>query len=150
MKETDKLFLLYFIIFFVELVILITIIKEGFNKNMTLSFKYTNVQKLALYILVLQGLEFILMARFCIALQLAAAIQLIPLNVFRYFCLIRIFPMTHIIPYILLYFSLDMTVFIYFLKIKDSAFATVFREYNRAIGVDVKVRNAFIVSQIII
>lgn len=126
---------------------MVKIVVKGYEIYCTTGFEYTEIQNTALYILFLSVLEFVAMTKFCVNLEIEGAFQLIPLKFFRYISIFGSLINASIVQYRLLYLLIDMLLFYYFLQIKDTAFSQVFHKYNIRIGLDVNIRNAFIVSE---
>ncbi|KAF9763005.1 hypothetical protein NGRA_1592 [Nosema granulosis] len=148
MKDFLKFFTFSIIIYYLQMGLLVRIIKESIENNATCSGYYDSIQFISLYILIISIFEFQSFCKYCLLLQIEGMFQLIPLKVFRYLCLFTSLLTSHILIYRLLYLLLDIILFSYFYIIKDSTFANVFHRYNLRIGLDVKIRNAFIVSNV--
>lgn len=147
MKSSYTFFYLYYAVYIIQLGLLVRMIKIGFDEYKVYDENFTEVQYLSLYMLILAILEFASVMKFSIQFDLGGLIQLIPLKILRYFCLFISGLRNDTVILRLIYLILDLIILECFIVIKDQAFSSVLRRYNRIIGADILLRNSFIVSK---
>jgi hypothetical protein len=122
-------------------------IQKGYEDFIINEANYTQIQYLALYMMILSILEFEAMMKFLIQGDMGGLIQKLQLKVMRYYQLFASRLRYNSVVPRLIYILLDLVVLESFLFFRDQAFSSVFHKYNRIIGADVHIRNAFIVSK---
>lgn len=147
MKNFTKFFIIYLVIFYAELIILMRIVRIGIKQEQYIPLDLMDAIFTSFYMFILCFCEFYSVVKFCIIFELEGLFQLLPLKIYRYLSIVTCFLSADILFYRLLYLSLEIISFIYFLAIKDSTFAKVFHKYNLKLGLDIAVRNSFIVSR---
>jgi hypothetical protein len=108
--------------------------------------EYNEIEYLALFMLILSLLENASVMKFFIHLDLGGLIQLVPLKILRYVHFFGSGIRYGTIILRLVYLILDLIILECFLCFKDQAFSSVFQQYNKRVGLDVVIRNGFIVS----
>lgn len=111
---------------------------------------HNDIYFISLCFSLLSFLEFYSIAKFCFLFQLEGIVQFIPLKICHYFFILKAIIFTETRTFGLAYVVCDALFIIVFWIMKDDNFSSVYHEYNIKIGMDVNVRNAFIVSEIII
>ncbi|KAF9763008.1 hypothetical protein NGRA_1589 [Nosema granulosis] len=146
MKHTDRFFLVFLVIYYSQLITLVKIISKElllYSDNLP---AHNDVQFISFYELLLAGFEFFSVCKYCIGLQIEGLIYLLALKIDRYlFLFTREFDCGLYLCRFL-YVAFDLIFVTYFVIVKDSTFVIVLHQYNVKIGLDVKVRNSFIVS----
>lgn len=146
MKGKTNFFIVFIIIYYLELGVLVKIVLEGLKLFKVGSPAYNDVKYTSTYALLLWIFEFYSAARYSVIFQIEGLIQLISLKIFRYFCFFgSIFELESFF-YRFAYTSLDFIFIISFLVSKDSTLELALHKYNLQVGTDVGIRNAFIVS----
>jgi hypothetical protein len=147
MKYKNLFLYVFILIHFLQLLVMVNMIKIGFDEFQVCQTEYTEIQYLSLYILILSIFEFASVMRFYIQLDMGGLIQLITLKVLRYFHLYasRLRYQTSIQR--IMYLILDLVILESFLCSEEQTFSLVYHQYNKRVGLNVVIRNAFIVSE---
>lgn len=147
MKSTIKFFIIFLIIFYSELLVLMKIVRIGTKQEQIRNSHLMDGIFTSFYMFILCFCEFYSVVKFCIIFELEGLFQLLPLKVYRYLSIIFCFFSENILFYRILYLSMEIMLIIYFLSIKNSTFAQVYHKYNLKLGLEIDVRNSFIVSR---
>ncbi|KAF9763003.1 hypothetical protein NGRA_1590 [Nosema granulosis] len=146
MKQTTQFFVVFVAIYYTQLALLVKMVIEGLCLYKIDSPAYKDVKFTANYALLQWIFEFYSIAKYCVTFEVEGLVQLVPLKVFRYLCFFASIFEKEIHIYRTLYLCLDIVFVFLFFIFKDSTLEIVLHNYNLKIGTDVKVRNAFIVS----
>lgn len=147
MKSGWNFFCVYLFIFYAKFIILIVIIENGMRESQNDPERCMDAIFTSFYMSILTICEFYSIVKFCISLQIEGLIQIVPLKLYRYLTIFGSFISLNILFFRLLYLALDLAIISYFFMVKDTTFANVFYKYNKILGAEIKVRNAFIVSE---
>ncbi|KAF9763002.1 hypothetical protein NGRA_1591 [Nosema granulosis] len=147
MAESSKFFPVFLVIYYLELVILAFIVRDGLNYGYRDEMEYMDAVFTSIYIMILAIFEFYSVVKCCVIFQIEGLFQILPLKIYRYVSLMLIFIDPKVFILRLSYLFLDSILIAYFLFTKDSTFVNIFHSYNLKIGLDLNVRNSFIVSQ---
>lgn len=147
MTKIDRFFLFYLVIFYVELSVQMMIIRDSIDLQKEARNSHNNIYFISLCFSLLSFLEFYSISKFCFLLQLEGIVQFIPLKICHYFFVLKALCHFETRLFAVAYMLCDAMFLVVFLFMKDESFSNVYHEYNIKIGMDVNVRNAFIVSR---
>lgn len=150
MNNLKNFFVFYLCVFYSELTLLIAITQKVKMERGIEPTSINDASTSALYFFFISCLEFYTVAKYTYMLEIEALIQLLPLKISHYLFLATGIANFHIKILACFYLGLDFVLFSVFLWIRDSAFSRIYHKYNMRIGTDIGIRNAFMVSLILI
>ncbi|KAF9762629.1 hypothetical protein NGRA_1893 [Nosema granulosis] len=148
MFKINRFFLFYLGVYYIQLCISMIIISKQIEIYKLECNSHNDIFFVSLCFSLMTFLEFYSISKFCFLLQIEGIVQLIPLKVCHYMFILGSIASAGTRFYGLAYMLCDGIFLAVFCFMKDESFSQVYHEYNFKIGMDVNIRNSFIVSQI--
>lgn len=138
--------LLFIVIHYAQLICLIEITISGLSLFKDTS-SYNDIKFISCYSSLLWVFEFYSIANYCVCYRIEGLIHLLSLKFSRYLCFFTSLFAEEFYKARVYYIGLDIILIMFVFMNLKSTLRDVLHRYNLAVGLEIKVRNSFIVSE---